>query len=160
MLVPRYEIQHYVGSIIGIDADGIVFVDLKVAVHILTRAVPDMDPHGCLRNAIDDYVPGICNRKAALAAPGCSHANSRVVEDQIERVLNALSDKSSGARVFVSDVSKGINVGLQRPRRPLKPPGGAYGHWRHRSSRVLDAAPLHAAHIRAASHRVPRLCSR
>ena len=129
-------------------------------VHVLPRAVPDMDPHGCLRNAIDDYVPGICNRKAALAAPGCRHANSRMFENQIESVLDALSDKSSGARVFVSDVRKGINVGLQRPRRPLKLPGGACGHGRHRLSRVPGAAPLHAAHIRAASHRFPRLCFR
>lgn len=76
-----------------------------------------MNPHGCLRNAIDNYVPSVCNRKAALTAPGCGHANSRVFEDQIERTLYALPDKSSRARVFVSDVSKGIKVGLQRPRR-------------------------------------------
>ncbi|MDP2706022.1 MAG: hypothetical protein Q8O70_00750, partial [Burkholderiales bacterium] len=101
-----------------------------------------MNPHGCRRNAIDDYVPSVCNRKAALAAPGCGHANSRVFEDQIERVLYALSDKPSGARVFVSDVSKGINVCLQRPWRPLKPPDGACGHGQRRSWRLFGALPL------------------
>jgi hypothetical protein len=90
---------------------------MKLAGHVLPRAVPDMNPHSCRRNAIDDYVPGVCNWKPALAAPGCGHANSRVFENQIECVLYALSDKPSGARVFVRDVSKGINVGLQRPWR-------------------------------------------
>jgi hypothetical protein len=65
-----------------------------------------MDPHGYRRNAIDDYMPGICNRIAALAAPGYGHTNSWVFEDQVERVLYALADKFSGARVFVSDVGK------------------------------------------------------
>lgn len=136
------------------------YANLKLAMHVLPCAVPDMNPHGCRRNAIDDYVPSVCNRKAALAAPGCRYANSRVFEDQIERVLYALSDKRSGARVFASDVSKGINVGLQRPRRPLKPPGGACGHAQRRSWRVFGAVPLHAAHTRAASHHVLRLCFR
>ena len=78
-------------------------VDLRLAVHVLPRAVPDMNPHGRRRNAIDDYVSSICNRKAPFAAPGCGHANSRVFEDQIESVLYALPDKFSGARVFVSE---------------------------------------------------------
>lgn len=65
--------------------------------HVLPRAVPDMNPHGCRHNAIDDYVPSVCNRKAALAAPGCGHANSRVFEDQTERVLYALSDHADCA---------------------------------------------------------------
>ncbi len=94
------------------EAGGFAFIDLKLAVRVLPRPVPDMNPHGCRRNAIDDYVPSVCNRKAALAAPGCGHANSRVFEDQIERPLYALANKPSGARVLVSDVGKGINVGL------------------------------------------------
>ncbi|MEK6593770.1 MAG: hypothetical protein AABZ67_11895 [Pseudomonadota bacterium] len=71
-----------------------------------------MNPHGCWRNAIDDYMPSVCNRVAALTAPGRGHANSRVFEDQIERVFYARSDKLSAALIFVSDVSKGINIGL------------------------------------------------
>ena len=43
-----------------------------------------------------------------------------------------------------------INVGLQRPWRPLKPLGGACGHERRRSRRVFGAAPRLAAHNRDA----------
>jgi hypothetical protein len=102
---------------------------LKLAVHVLPRAIPDMNPHGCRRNAIDDYVPGICNRKAALAAPSCGHANSRVFEDQIERVFYALSDQPSASQVFVSNVSKGVNVGLQPPAAPTQAAWRRFRAW-------------------------------
>ena len=75
-------------------------------------AVPDVNPHGYRRNAIDDHVPSVRNRVAALTAPGCGDSDSRVFEDQVKRTLYALADKLSGARVFVRDVCKRINVGL------------------------------------------------
>ena len=96
--------------------------------HVLPRAVPDMNAHGYRCNAIDDYVPSVRNRVAAFTAPGCGNSDSRVFEDQVERVLYALADKLSGARIFIGDVGKRINVGPQRPRRPFKPLGGACGH--------------------------------
>ena len=87
-----------------------------------------MNPHGFRCNAIDDYVPSVRNRVAALTAPGCGDSDSRVFEYQVERTLYALADKLSGARIFIGDVGKRINVGSQRPRRPFKPLDGACGH--------------------------------
>ena len=80
--------------------------------HVSPCAVPDMDPHGYRRNTIDDYVPSVFNRIPALAAPGCGNTNPWVFEDQVERVLYALSDEFSCARVLVSNVGKRIEVGM------------------------------------------------
>ena len=104
---------------------------IKLPCYILACAIPDVDSHGCRGDTIDDDVSGVCNRKPALATPGGGYADFGELQDQVERVLDTRLEKRSGARVFVRYVSKGINVRLQRTRRPIKPPDAACGHWRH-----------------------------
>jgi hypothetical protein len=110
----------------------------------------------CPRDAINDYMPSFCNRVAPLAASRRGNANSRVFDDQRERVLYALADKLRSAWIFACDVSKRFNVRLQRPRRPLKLPGGACGHGHRQSLHALDVALRHSLHTRFASHLVLR----
>ena len=44
-------------------------------------------------------------------------------------------------------------VSRDEARRPIKPPGGASGHWQRQLRHALEAAPPHAKHTRAAPHR-------
>jgi len=86
-----------------------------------------------------------------------AHHNYWVFEGLVERVPFARRDKISGARVFVSDMGKRINVGFQRRRWPLKPPDGACGDGRRRSQHVFNGAPLRVARTQAAPHHALRL---
>lgn len=97
---------------------------------VLLRTIPDVNSHGCRCDSINDHVPGIGYRVAALTAPGGRHANPWMLQNKIQRLIYPITHKVRRAPVLVGDMRQSSKIGPQRPWRPFKPLGGVCGHER------------------------------